>query len=217
MTEKKCGYCANFLGMGDWSKWSKFTSTGDDTEPEVRSTKATDNGIRVNVYLGWDYGHNDDIEEYVKAVKEKFEAFASIVRKQEPSWSVKLVKSHGSRGVTWTNYWAQVTAKLSMTESVHDYFNIDKYYIRGNDEDAIRSMDDPELAEYLVKCEEVDPGCKHVCWLIARDRYLDALDEFALVELVDCGDEVGEFPAIFVRDRVYNITEEIMNMLGIDY
>lgn len=96
-------------------------------------------------------------------------------------------------------------------------FDIDKYYIRGDDEDAIQAMDDPDLAdEYLVKCEEVDPGCKHVCWLIARDEYLDALDEFDLVELVDRGDEVGEFPAILVHDRVYNITDEIMHMLGID-
>ena len=105
------------IDMVDWSKWEKFTSTGDDTKPEVKKTKAMDDEIRVDVYLGWDYGHKDDIEEYVKAVNEKFEAFAAIVRKQEPSWSVKLVKSHGSRGVTWTNYWAQVTAKHSITEA----------------------------------------------------------------------------------------------------
>lgn len=129
------------IDMVDWSKWEKFTSTGDDTKPEVKKTKATDDGIRVDVYLGWDYGHNDDIEEYVKAVNEKFEAFAAIVRKQEPSWSVKLVKSHGSRGVTWTNYWAQVTVKNSITEatkverpkgfkgSVGGYLAIDRYGI----------------------------------------------------------------------------------------
>lgn len=127
------------IDMVDWSKWEKFTSTGDDTKPEVRKTKTIDDGIRVDVYLGWDYGHKDDIEEYVKAVNEKFEAFAAIVRKQEPSWSVKLVKSHGSRGVTWTNYWAQVTAKNSITEStkverpkgfkgsVGGYLAIDRY------------------------------------------------------------------------------------------
>lgn len=105
------------IDMVDWSKWEKFTSTGDDTKPEVKKTKAVDDGIRVDVYLGWDYGHRDDIEEYVKAVNEKFEAFAAVVRKQEPSWSVKLVKSHGSRGVTWTNYWAQVTVKETITEA----------------------------------------------------------------------------------------------------
>ena len=78
----------------------------------MKKTKAIDDGIRVYVYLGCDYGHNDDMKEYVKAVNEKFDAFAAVVRKEEPSWSVKLVKSYGSRGVTWTNYWAQLTAKI---------------------------------------------------------------------------------------------------------
>lgn len=105
------------IDMVDWSKWEKFTSTGDDTKPEVKRTKAIDDGIRVDVYLGWDYGrHGDDFQEYVKATNEKFEAFAAIVRKQEPSWSVKFAKSHGSRGVTWTNYWAQVTTTLPVAE-----------------------------------------------------------------------------------------------------
>lgn len=105
------------IDMVDWSKWEKFTSRGDDTEPEVKRTKAINDGIRVDVYLGWDYGqHGDDFQEYVKATNEKFEAFADIVRKQEPSWSVKLAKSHGSRGITWTNYWAQITIKLPVTE-----------------------------------------------------------------------------------------------------
>ena len=31
-------------------KWGKFTSTGDDTKPEVKKTKAMDDEIRVDVY-----------------------------------------------------------------------------------------------------------------------------------------------------------------------
>lgn len=106
------------------------------------------------------------------------------------------------------------SGKSKITESMEDSFDIDKYYVRGNDEDAIRFLDDPDLAEYLIRCETVDSSFEHVCWLMARPEYRDALQEHELVELV--GDATGEFPAIFVNDRVYDVTHDIVNYLGLD-
>lgn len=113
------------IASQDWSKWDKFTSTGDDTHPVVKKIKATDDEVRVEVYLGWDTGHS---EEYVEAIKEKFDTFVSIVRKQEPLWSVKFEKTHGPRGVMWTNYWAYViipvkSANVSKNDSIYDQMN----------------------------------------------------------------------------------------------
>ena len=101
-----------------------------------------------------------------------------------------------------------------ITESMEESFDIDKYYVRGNDEDAIRFLDDPDLAEYLIRCETVDSSFKHICWLMARPEYRDTLEQNDLVELV--GDATGEFPAIFVNDRVYDVTYDIKNCLGLD-
>lgn len=113
-------------------------------------------------------------------------------------------------------YKLEKKAAQKITESIEDSFDIDKYYVRGNDEDAINALDDPDLAEYLIKCETVDSSFKHVCWLIAKPQYKDALEEHDLVELVCAGDEFGEFPAIFVNDRVYDVTYDIKNCLGLD-
>ena len=93
-----------------------------------------------------------------------------------------------------------------------DSFDIDKYYTRGTDKDAIAYLDDPDLAEYLYKCETVDSSFKHVCWLMAKPEYKDALEQYDLVELVE--DATGEFIAIFVDDRVYDVTDEIISCLS---
>lgn len=102
--------------------------------------------------------------------------------------------------------------KDALKESVEDSFDIDKYYTRGTDKDAIAYLDDPDLAEYLYKCETVDSSFKHVCWLMAKPEYKDALEQYDLVELVE--DATGEFIAIFVDDRVYDVTDEIISCLS---
>lgn len=102
--------------------------------------------------------------------------------------------------------------KDALKESVEDSFDIDKYYTRGTDKDAVAYLDDPDLAEYLYKCEIVDSSFKHVCWLMAKPEYKDALEQYDLVELVE--DATGEFPAIFVDDRVYDVTDEIISYLS---
>lgn len=49
---------------------------------------------------------------------------------------------------------------------------------------------------------------------MARPEYRDTLEQNDLVELV--GDATREFPAIFVNDRVYDVTYDIKNCLGLD-
>ena len=94
----------------DWSMWEEFTSTGDIASPQVKRSKTVEDGIRFDVYLGWDYGSKLGYKEYeAQVAKPKFDALRSIVEKNEPTWSIKFSKSYGSRGVSWTNYWAQIT------------------------------------------------------------------------------------------------------------
>ena len=105
----------------DWTRWQEFTSTGDIDSPQVKRSKTVENGIRVDVYLGWDYGSKLGYKEYeTQVAKPKFDALRSIVEKNEPTWSIKFTKSYGSRGVSWTNYWAQITVKQKLNDSTQN-------------------------------------------------------------------------------------------------
>lgn len=98
------------INQVDWSRWSAMIEQHDALQPEIQKTKTLPNGLRVDVYLGWDYGSKLGYKEYeAQVARSKFDAFRAIVEKNEPSWSIKFAKSYGSRGVSWTNYWAQIT------------------------------------------------------------------------------------------------------------
>lgn len=98
------------INQVDWSRWDAMIEQHDAHQPEIQKTKTLPNGLRVDVYLGWDYGSKLGYKEYEAQVgRSKFDAFRAVVEKNEPSWSIKFTKSYGSRGVSWTNYWAQIT------------------------------------------------------------------------------------------------------------
>lgn len=85
-----------------------------------------------------------------------------------------------------------------------------EYYNTVSDDELLRytgmsSIDD------IVGCEDV-PGyseLSHVAWLIAKDEYSDKLSEDGngIVELVDDGQK--QFLATVIRDRVYDVTDEV--------
>lgn len=98
------------INQVDWSRWDAMIAQHDAHQPEIKKTKTLPNGLRVDVYLGWDYGSKLGYKEYeAQVARTKFDAFRAIVEKNEPNWSIKFTKSYGSRGASWTNYWAQIT------------------------------------------------------------------------------------------------------------
>ena len=76
---------------------------------------------------------------------------------------------------------------------------------------------DAEYSEDFETCEDV-PGyseLNHVAWLVAKDEYIDELSDngYDIVELVDDGNK--QFLAVSINDRVYDVTDEIADILVI--
>ena len=100
----------DLINQVDWSRWDDMIEIYDASQPEIKKTKTLPNGLCVYVYLGWDYGNQLGEKGYREQIaKPKFDALREIVTQNEPDWSIKFTKSYGSRGTTWTNYWAQIT------------------------------------------------------------------------------------------------------------
>lgn len=87
------------------------------------------------------------------------------------------------------------------------------YFDEVSDEQHNQNLTEQDLdPEEYCSIQEINPSFKHVAWLWAKDEYLDSLDEFAEVELVNKNGRV--YPAILQGDGAYEIEQsDIEDML----
>lgn len=105
-----------------------------------------------------------------------------------------------------------ITMKRVITSSLNHKWYM-KYYTEATPEQVCEESGCNMEDLMAVQAEELDGyDAKHIAWLIAKPEYVDTLDCYSIVEVVEDGGE--EFLGHISGDRLYDVGWEIKQLLG---
>lgn len=170
--------------------------------------------------IAYNYGisREDAIEEYKTITEDKLKDFVSYYFRrgipQKLKDNYKKSTDDAAQEVcdaVFSNENIECTVGSNMNNMWWD-----KYYYTISEDELLRLTGLSDLEE-LGGCETVSGygDLEHIAWLVSKDEYAEVLenDGHDIVELVDDGNH--QFLAETINDRVYDVTDEIADILVI--